>query len=642
MTASLILCGPATGKTVGFVQFTIVKRVQLTFMIRLTVLFLSGISLFAQAPGSIQTIAGTGSASLSGDGGPANLASLNTAVDISADRAGNLFIADQFNHRIRKIAPDGVISTVVGTGSPGSAGDGGPARNAQLNTPTGIYADSTGNLFIADVGNQRIRKVDSSGIITTLAGNGSRGYGGDGGLAINASLYNPVRVSVDAVGNVLIADQSNHRIRRITPAGNITTIAGNGTGTPASGAFSGDGGPAASASLNNPTAVAVDASGVVYFSDQFNHRIRRIAVDGTITTIAGNGAAAFAGDGGPAVAASLNYPGGITVDAAGNLYFNDDVNYRARRIAPNGTISTIAGSGVQGFSGDGGPATAAALNGNFGIAVDVPGNIYIADSANHRIRKVMGAPSGSPSIRESNSVLTSFQGNSGFGSNTYVEIYGSNFSPNSRLWAGSDFTGANAPTSLDGVSVTVNGKPAFIYYISPTQININTPDDTATGPVSIQVKTASGLSNTVTATRTRISPALQTTPQFNIGGKQYVVALTPDFKSFIGTPGMLAGVSFLAAKPGTTVSIYALGCGPTNPPTQAGVVAAQASTLAMSYQLRIGGVPATVTFGGGVAQTIGLTQFNVVIPAVPAGDQPIELIVDGVSNAQNLVITIGQ
>src|ERR1035438_65584 len=252
-------------------------------MIRLTplILCLCVVSLCAQTPGTIETIAGNGSASYSGDGGSAKLAALNVEVDVSADRAGNIFIADQFNNRIRKIATDGTISTVVGTGAAGYSGDGGPAVDAQINTPTGVFADIAGNLYIADVGNQRIRKVDPSGIITTLAGNGSKGYGGDGGPAVDASFYNAVRVVVDPSGNVLVADQSNHRIRLITPAGIVTTIAGNGAGTPASGAFSGDGGPATSASLNNPTALTVDGAGVVYFADQFNQRIRKIATDGT-------------------------------------------------------------------------------------------------------------------------------------------------------------------------------------------------------------------------------------------------------------------------------------------------------------------------------------------------------------------------
>jgi uncharacterized protein (TIGR03437 family) len=233
-------------------------------------------------------------------------------------------------------------------------------------------------------------------------------------------------------------------------------------------------------------------------------------------------------------------------------------------------------------------------------------------------------------------------GKSGFTSNSYLEIYGNNLSQTTRSWGGGDFSGANAPTSLDGVSVMVNNKPAFVYYISPTQININAPEDTATGAVLIQVKNSVGFSNVGSATRASVSPTLQTISQFAIGGKQYVVAQTKDFSSFIGNPGMLSGLNFLAAKPGDTVIIYALGCGPTNPETHAGVVAGQNSPLALSYEVQVGRVPAEVTFAGMVANTIGLYQFNVVIPNVPAGDQPIELAVDGISNAQNLVIAVGQ
>lgn len=188
--------------------------------------------------------------------------------------------------------------------------------------------------------------------------------------------------------------------------------------------------------------------------------------------------------------------------------------------------------------------------------------------------------------------------------------------------------------------MTVNGKPAFVYYISPTQINVNTPEDSATGLVQIQVTNSLGASNTGTVTRARLSPTLHSVPQFAVGGKQYVVALTPDFRSFIGRPNMLSGVPFVAAKPGDTVSIYALGCGPTSPVTQAVLVSTQAASLALAYQINIGGVPAQVTFGGMVANSIGLYQFNIVIPNVLPGDQPIEL-VDGVNNSQNLTIVVG-
>ncbi len=272
-----------------------------------------------------------------------------------------------------------------------------PATAAPPPAPSSIPspaspATARGNLYIADVGNQRIRKVDSSGNITTLAGNGVKGYGGDGGPATSASFYNPVRVALDPSGNVLVADQSNHRIRLISPSGTISTIAGNGVGTPAAGAFSGDGGPAVNASLNNPTALTVDSAGVIYFSDQFNQRIRKFTEGGIINTIAGNGNAGFSGDGGPATSASLNYPGGITVDSAGNLYVNDDLTItgtrRTRRQRHHHHQSQA--TAIRGFF----PATADPLPPPPSTVTSASpstrsGNLYIADSMNNRIREAL-------------------------------------------------------------------------------------------------------------------------------------------------------------------------------------------------------------------------------------------------------------
>jgi sugar lactone lactonase YvrE len=298
------------------------------------------------------------------------------------DLSGNLYIAEWGNYRIRKVAPGGTISTVAGTGTPGYFGDGGAATSARLNAPTGVAGDPSGNLYIADWGNYRIRKVTPGGTISTVAGNGTL-YFGDGGPATSAQLDGPRGVTVDASGNLYIADNGNHRVRKVTPGGTISTVVGNGTA-----GYSGDGGPAASARLNLPAGLAVDSSGNLYTADEEDCRIRKVTLGGTISTVAGNGTTGYSGDGGPATSAQLSGLRGVAVDPAGNLYIADTYNNRIRKVAPGGTISTVAGNGTEGYAGDGGPATSAQLSTPFGVAVDSGGNLYIADYGNHRIRRV--------------------------------------------------------------------------------------------------------------------------------------------------------------------------------------------------------------------------------------------------------------
>jgi uncharacterized protein (TIGR03437 family) len=559
--------------------------------------------------------------------------------NVSVDAAGNLYVADQTKHAVYKIDTLGSTTIVAGTGAAGYSGDGALATAAKLNQPLGTAVAPDGTLYIADYANDRIRKVAPNGIITTVAGSVA-GFTGDGGPATAAHIYGPISLVLNSAGDLFFTDVNNFRVRKIATNGTITTVAGTGRTT-----LSGDGGPATSAD-SLPCWLALGPDGSIYFTDDFDarfsghSRIRKVAPNGIISTVAGTGVNGFTGDGGAATVAQLRSTSGVAVDSAGNLFISDAADGRIRKVDTSGIIRTYAGTGVGGATGDGGPALAAQVNFPSGMTFDTAGNLYFADRNNVKIRKVSPPPV--PAIRTVNPVLTSFMGNAGFSSNTYLEIYGANFSTSARLWAGSDFNGSNAPTSLDGVSVTVNGKLAFVYYISPGQININVPDDTATGPVLVQVKTPLGTSNAITATRARLSPTLQTVPQFLLGGKQYVVALTPDFSAYIGRPGMIQGVQFVAAKPGDTVAIYALGCGPTSPPTQAGVVAAQPSSLTLAYQLKIGGVPAVVTFAGVVGGSIGLYQFNAIIPSVAAGDQSIELTIDGIANSQNLMIVVGQ
>ena len=257
------------------------------------------------------------------------------------------------------------------------------ARQTRRNstTPLAWRWTAQGNLYIADTSNHRIRKVDSTGTITTLAGTEGAGFGGDDGPATEAQLSYPSGVAVDAAGNLYIACWFNHRIRRVDSTGTITTIAGTEDG------FSGDGGPATQAQLNSPYDVAVDRAGNLYIADRENRRIRKVDSERTITTIAGTGQDDFGGDDGPAIEAQISGDG-LAVDGADNLYIADSSNHRIRKVDSTGTITTIAGTGVRGFGGDGGPATEAQLNYPFGVAVDSAGNLYIADTQNHRMRKV--------------------------------------------------------------------------------------------------------------------------------------------------------------------------------------------------------------------------------------------------------------
>jgi sugar lactone lactonase YvrE len=303
-------------------------------------------------------------------GMPGTSASLSPLSYIAADPAGNVFFVDQ-NTVLRLDATTGVLNVVAGAGTTGFSGDNGPATSAQLNGPTGVAVDAAGNLFIADTLNNVVRKV-SNGVITTVAGNGTQGFSGDNGAATSAQLNEPTGVAVDSAGNLYIADEGNNVIREVSN-GMIATVAGNGTL-----GFSGDSGPATGAQLNGPTGVAVDSAGNLYIADPGNQRIRMVS-NGMIATVAGKGIpAGFSGDNGAATSAQLNWPTGVAVDAAGNLYIADEGNNVIRKVS-NGMIATVAGNGTQGFSGDNGPPGGAQLAGPWGVAVDSAGNLYIAD-----------------------------------------------------------------------------------------------------------------------------------------------------------------------------------------------------------------------------------------------------------------------
>ena len=362
----------------------------------------------------IRTIAGNGTAAYSGDNSPATQASLNRPFGILA-HSGNLYIADYTNHVIRKVDSQGTMTTIAGDGFGAGitnggryGGDNGPATQASLNTPEEMAFDSHGNLYIADVFNHRIRRVTPAGIISTVAGdgfsagNGNGRFTGDNGPATESSLSAPTGVAVDADDILYISDTYNHRVRRVDTNGIITTIAGDGDQ-----GFSGDGGAATAARLRYPNGLAIDSEGNLFVADEINGRIRRVDTQGIITTVAGDGVVVdnfgrFFGEGIPAIQASLSRPSAIAFDADDNLYVADQFNHRIRKIDTSGIITTVAGDGFMDsqhggrYTGDGGPALLASLDAPVGVTVDAVGNVFIADSDNNRIRKVIRAQA--PSI----------------------------------------------------------------------------------------------------------------------------------------------------------------------------------------------------------------------------------------------------
>jgi hypothetical protein len=344
-------------------------------------------------PGTIKTVAGTGQAGFSGDGGPATQARLAFPFSVVVDATGNVLIADTDNNRVRKVSPSGMISTVAGTGQLGFSGDGGLATQARLN-PWTLVLDGAGNLFIEDSGNVRVRKVSPEGIITTVAGSGKAGFSGDGGPATEARFSELRLGAVDAAGNLFIADRNNHRIRKVSLEGIVTTVAGSGPTGAAKGVSAGDGGLATEARLNGPFSPVLDRSGNLFFSEagdvfgtNTGYRVRKVDPNGIISTVAGSDGRGFAGDGGPATQARLNTPLGVAVDSAGNLFFTEKGNLRVRKVDANGIISTVAGGGTKGYV-DGALATATRLGVSRSLAVDAAGNLLFADG--ERILKLSG------------------------------------------------------------------------------------------------------------------------------------------------------------------------------------------------------------------------------------------------------------
>jgi uncharacterized protein (TIGR03437 family) len=568
---------------------------------------------------TMSTYAGNYTSGFTGDGSAATSAELAGPFGMAVDKSGNIYIADQFNNRIRKVTTAGIISTVAGNGTSGYTGDGGAATSAELNDPESVAVDSAGNLYIADTGNSVVRKVTASGTISTIAGNftDGAGYSGDGAAATSAQLFHPTSIVLDSKGNIYIADTSNNIIRILTTDGNINTFAGNyGAGD----GFTGDGGPATSARLNNPEGLAIDSAGNIYNADGNNNRIREVsAATGVINTIAGSSTiGGFSGDGGLATKAKLNTPRGVAIDSIGNIYIADGYNSRIRLVNPSGIITSIAGNGSVGSGGDGGPALAASLYFPSDVAVDtISQNVYVVDNQNNVIRLMTAVPQ-SPTVYSGGVVSASAFGTlPAIAPGSWIEIYGTNLAVDSRGWGSSDFNGVNAPTSLDGTKVTIGGQAAYVDYISAGQVNAQVPSNAPQGSQSVVVTTPYGSSPAYSVTVNATEPGVLAPASFVVGGNQYVAALFSDGATYVLPTGAIAGLTSRPAMPGEVITIYGVGFGPVTPSISAGQIVQQYNTVASPVQFLFGGTAATSTYSGLASSLVGLYQFNVTVPNVP-------------------------
>jgi uncharacterized protein (TIGR03437 family) len=571
---------------------------------------------------TISTVAGNGLYSYSGDGGAAAKAELYLPQAVALDANGNRYIADSGNHVVRKVASNGAISTIAGAGVAGFGGDGSSAASAQLNTPTGVAVDKSGNIYIADSGNNRVRKIASNGAISTFAGTGSAGFGGEGGAATSAQLYNPVAVAVDASGNLYIADLGNDRVRKVSASGAITTVAGNGTT-----AYGGDGGPAVNAQLNFPQAVAVDASGNLYIADSLNFRVREVTTGGLIATVAGNGSAGYSGDLGQATAAQISSPVGVAVDSAGSIYISDGAVH-IRKVYANGIIVTIAGNGSPGYSGDGGAATSAQIDAPGGMAVDSSGNVLFADTANNAVRMLQPNPSGI-TIAAVVNAASNLVGAVAPGD--VVVIYGSGLGPAALAQFQLNANGM-VPTSLAGTTIFFNGAPAPVLYTSANQVAVIVPFATTSVGTQVVALYQGQLSAPVSLQVADASPAIFTLDQ---SGRGQAAAVNLD--------NTINGAAH-PIKEGSYISLYITGAGETNPPGTDGVLGAIPYPLPVqNVTATVGGAQATVQYAGGSSGIVaGVMQVNLQIPMgiTPGNAVPVTLQVGTATTPTGVTIAV--
>ena len=610
----------------------------------------------------------------------------------AADKAGNFYVTDEepgssgeLPH-ILKMEPDGTTSIVAGNAPDGFAGDGGPATLAALNTPQGIALDAAGNIYVADYGNNRVRRIDTSGTIETIAGNGKFQFSGDNGLATAAGI-DPFDLALDSAGDILVVDQFNNRIRKIAPAGTITTVVGTGLA-----GYSGDGGPAAEAQLNLPTGIALDGAGNMYIADSGNSVVRRVTPAGLITTIAGNGTLTpSTGDGGPAAAAQLN-PFSIAVDAAGKVYVTDLFNDHVRLLTPqtvkaasmsmvsgNGQSATVetglaqplvlkiadsTGAGVPGVvvtfavSPEGAatvaPSPAITLNdGTVAAMVTLgsnPGAVTIT-ALSYGVANVVfsltALASNSPAIAAGGITSAGLSNPQVkvLSPGAIVTVFGTNFAPAGTAEQAGLVNG-RLPTNLSGVCVEFATVRAPIFAVYPGQVNVQVP---SVAPGNVPVQVIKGCDTPQAVASPPVSVAAQATaPEFFYftaapSGANPIAAVNAVTGGYVGAPGLISGATFTPANAGDYLTLFATGFGATNPVVAPGVLPSGSAQVT---------APVSITFGGvtldssdilyvGLSQFAGLYQVNIQVPAgVPNGNQPLVITVGGIASPANAFITV--
>ena len=557
----------------------------------------------------ISTIVGTGTRGFSGDGGPATNAQLNNPTGVAVDAGGNIYVADYWNNRVRKISQNGIITTVAGTGTPGYSGDGGPADKAMLWGPLAVAVDVSGNLYIADDSNHCVRKVDANDTIRTVAGIcASRGYSGDGGPAISAQLAVPKGVAVDLGGNLYISDTVNKAIRKVTSDGIISSVA----------------------FLNRPFGVTVDLAGNLYVADPslYHNAVKKIPPGGASETYAGTGWGGYSSSIALAITVSLGQPTGVAVDSGGSVYIADFASIR--KVSWNRIISTIAGNGARGYSGDGGPAIQAMLNKPFGLCMGDNGDVFIADSGNNAIRLLRPDYSTAPSIGAVTSAASNVPG--AISPGEILVLYGSGIGPKYLARARVNGQGL-ITTQLPSTSIVLNGYPAPLLYATATQVGAAVPYEVSGSNVQVAAHFHDQTSAVTTLELVDSAPGLFT---FDSSGSGQAAALNQD--------GSINS-SERPALPGSVIVLFATGEGRTSPPGVTGLLASEAPPRPiLPVSVAIGGEPAQILYAGGApGQIAGLMQINARIPngAVP-GDVPVIVQVGGASSQPGVTIAVSE